>query len=302
MSYDKGTDTVSVEEKSGQLVMGDVLPSYNDEQKNGEHLFVSLSELIMENVFYHPSFERVRNELDTIEASSIDAILGDSSIEEHFVAVLVSAIQESIQPNHKAIRIMLNSADSYAMKALLGGKAEADEVNPLLGLRGVSRFASEAHASAFALECTVIKSLRDLGHNVEIVVPFVRALSDAAKIIDKLAEQGLPRGLNGLKVLYSCDVPSSVLLSERLLQYFDGLALNVDNLTQFTLGVDRINECLEHLYDPQNESVLALLDTAIEAAHHAKKPVIILCSSLKDYPRLETHLLDKGTLDIAVTA
>lgn len=301
MSYDKGSDSAGVEEKSGHLVMGDVLPSYSNEH-NGEHLFVSLSELIMENVFYHPSLESVREELDTIEASSIDAILGESSVTEHFVATLVTVIQQSIQSNHKAIRIMLNSADSYAMKALLGGKVEASEINPLMGLRGVSRFASETHAQAFALECSVIKSLRELGYNVEIVVPFVRALSDAAKIIDKLAEHGLPRGLNGLKVLYSCDVPSSVLLSERLLQYFDGLAINVDNLAQFTLGVDRLNESLEHLYDPQNESVLSLLDAAISAANHAKKPVILLCASLKDYPLLETHLLDKGTLEVVVTA
>jgi pyruvate,water dikinase len=301
MSYDKGTDTSSVEEKSGQLVLGDVLPSYSDEH-NGEHLFVSLSELIMENVFYHPAFECVREELDTIEASSIDAILGDSTVTEHFVATLVTSIQQGIQPNHKAIRVMLNGADSYAMKALLGGKVEASEINPLMGLRGVSRFACNIHSQAFALECSVIKALRELGHNVEIVIPFVRALSDAAKIIDKLAEQGLPRGLNGLKVLYSCDVPSSVLLAERLLQYFDGLAINVDNLTQFTLGVDRLNESLEHLYDPQNESVLMLLDAAIASAHNAKKPVILVCASLKDYPLLETHLLDKGKLEIAVTA
>ncbi|MFA0521359.1 phosphoenolpyruvate synthase, partial [Vibrio sp. 10N.222.55.E8] len=75
---------------------------------------------------------------------------------------------------------------------------------------------------------------------------------------DLLAEQGLPRGLNGLKVLFSCDVPSAVLLSERLLHYFDGVVVNVDSLASFTLGIDKHNEVQRHAFDPQNEAVIIL--------------------------------------------
>ncbi|MEZ9793180.1 putative PEP-binding protein, partial [Vibrio splendidus] len=223
-----------------ELVLGDVLPSYND-NNNSNHLYVSLSELVMDRIFYHPSIESHLDTLTDIEKTSLDAILGDKTVDEHFVSTLVIAIQAAVQPNHTSVRIALSSADSYGFRSLLGGSCEAEEINPALGVRGVARYATSEYSKAFALECQVIKALREQGINVEVVVPYVRALSDAAKIIDLLAEQGLPRGLNGLKVLFSCDVPSAVLLSERLLHYFDGVVVNVDSLASFTLGVDKHN-------------------------------------------------------------
>lgn len=188
------------------------------------------------------------------------------------------------------------------MSALLGGGAEPDEVNPSLGLRGVSRFASESYKTCFALECEVIKRLRAEGIDVEIVVPCVRALSDAAKIIDRLAEQGLPRGLNGLKVLFACDTPSGVLLSERLLQYFDGLVIKVESLTQLTLGVDINQEELIHLYDPQNEAVLKLIKEAVSSAKEARKPVLLTIGMLEDYPVLKDFIIELGPIDVYSTA
>lgn len=269
-----------------ELVLGDVLPSYND-NNNSNHLYVSLSELVMDRVFYHPSIEIHLDTLSDIEKTSLDAILGDKSVDEHFVSTLVVAIQAAVQPNHNSVRVALSCADSYGFRSLLGGNCEVEEVNPALGVRGVARYATPEYSKAFALECQVIKTLREQGINVEIVVPYVRALSDAAKIIDLLAEQGLPRGLNGLKVLFSCDVPSAVLLSERLLHYFDGAAVNVDSLTQFALGVDKQNEAQQHAFDPQNEAVITLISNIVKATQHAKKPVLIVTQGLVDYPRLQ---------------
>ncbi|MGF1755093.1 phosphoenolpyruvate synthase, partial [Vibrio makurazakiensis] len=253
-----------------ELVLGDVLPSYDD-NNNSDHIYVSLSELVMEKIFYHPSIENNLASLSDTDKSSLDTILNGKSASQHFVDTLVSAIESAVKPSHKAIRVCLSGADSYAYNSLLGGSLQPQETNPALGLRGVSLYASEAYGKAFALECQVIKNLREKGIEVEIVVPFVRALSDAAKIIDLLAEQGLPRGLNGLKVLFSCDVPSSVLLAERLLHYFDGVAVNIDNLTQFTLGVDKQNESQKYQFDPQNEAVITLIDMIVKAAQHSKK-------------------------------
>ena len=284
-----------------ELVLGDVLPSYND-NNNSNHLYVSLSELVMDRVFYHPSIESHLDTLSDIEKTSLDAILGDKSVDEHFVSTLVVAIQAAVQPNHNAVRVALSSADSYGFRSLLGGNCEVEEVNPALGVRGVARYATPEYSKAFALECQVIKTLREQGINVEIVVPYVRALNDAAKIIDLLAEQGLPRGLNGLKVLFSCDVPSAVLLSERLLHYFDGAAVNVDSLTQFALGVDKQNEAQQHAFDPQNEAVITLISSIVKATQHAKKPVLIVTQGLADYPRLQGYIADLEGVDTVITA
>ncbi|PHN83756.1 phosphoenolpyruvate synthase [Vibrio splendidus] len=284
-----------------ELVLGDVLPSYND-NNNSNHLYVSLSELVMDRVFYHPSIESHLDTLSDIEKTSLDGILGDKSVDEHFVSTLVVAIQAAVQPNHNAVRVALSSADSYGFRSLLGGNCEVEEVNPALGVRGVARYATPEYSKAFALECQVIKTLREQGINVEIVVPYVRALSDAAKIIDLLAEHGLPRGLNGLKVLFSCDVPSAVLLSERLLHYFDGAAVNVDSLTQFALGVDKQNEAQQHAFDPQNEAVITLISSIVKATQHAKKPVLIVTQGLVDYPRLQGYIADLEGVDTVITA
>jgi len=147
----------------------------------------------------------------------------------------------------------------------------------------------------------VIKALQEQRVHVEIVVPFVRALSDAAKIIDLLAEQGLPRGLNGLKVLYTVDVPSAALLSERLLHYFDGLVINLENLTQFTLGVDRLSEELEHLFDPQSEAVIDLIDMAVKAANHSNKPALVVSSGLASYNKIQEYVLEHTYIQVVVT-
>ncbi|GMQ46485.1 putative PEP-binding protein [Vibrio sp. 10N] len=294
MSYQSEQPQTSTQ--SG-LKVGNVLPSFV-EQVPASSLYVSISELIMEKVFFHPGFAAAESELDQVEKEAIQALLGEQNVEQFFVTTLVDAITSSITPEHTTICVELNDATSYEMSALLGGKVEVDEVNPQLGLRGVSRFSSESYQACFALECEVIKALRAEGHNIEIVVPCVRALSDAAKIIDRLAERGLPRGLNGLKVLYACDTPSAVLLSERLLHYFDGLVLKLESLTQLTLGVDLMHEELAHLYDPQNEAVLALVKQALAACHQVNKPASIVVDNLSDLPQLVELLQDENKVTV----
>tara|TARA_Y100001960_G_C14671563_1_gene826276 strand:+ start:196 stop:1083 length:888 start_codon:yes stop_codon:yes gene_type:complete len=282
------------------LTLGSSLPS-TGVAENGTHLYVSFAELIMENVFYHPEFKKHLRELSDVEKSSIDAILGEQSVEEHFVSTLVESVKSAVTPQHTSIRVSLSNGDSYAFSSLLGGKVEAVEVNPALGLRGVSRYASEQFGATFALECQAIKVLQDEGITVDIVVPFVRALSDAAKVIDLLAEQGLPRGLNGLKILYTVDVPSSALLADRLLHYFDGVVINLENLAQYTLGVDRLSESLEYLFDPQSEAVLELVDAVVKAAEASNKPILLTSSNLMEYRKVQEYIVEHQSINAVVT-
>jgi pyruvate,water dikinase len=104
-----------------------------------------------------------------------------------------------------------------------------------------------------------------------------------------------------LKVLYTVDVPSSALLAERLLHYFDGVVINLENLAQFTLGVDRLNESLEQLFDPQSDAVLSLIRTTVKAANQSDKPVVITTNGLAYYPRLQDYLVENPQLQVVVT-
>lgn len=282
------------------LTLGQSLPSA-EEPSGDSHLYVSLSEMILEHIFYHPLHHLNDSTLNDREQASINAILGDREVESHFVQTLSGKIKHAIQPSHQAIRVSLSCADSDSFRSLLGGQCEAQEANPALGVRGVSRYATQALGQQFALECQVIKALQEQGHIIDIVVPFVRSLSDAAKIIDLLAEQGLPRGLDGLKVFYRIDVPSAALLSERLLHYFDGLVINLENLTQFTLGIDRLSEPLDYLFDPQSEAVLQLMERAVASAVNTHKPVVVTSNGLVAYPRLQEYFAEHDQVDVVVT-
>ncbi len=283
------------------LALGDALPSH--QQRSGaRHIYVSLADMISEHIFYHPGYESAELQLSEIDQHSIDAIIGAQPLAEHFVSTMVEKITESITSSHQSIRVSLSDSDSYMFRTLLGGQFEPEEINPALGLRGVSRFATESYSPVFALECEVVKKLRATGIEVEVVVPYVRTLSDAAKIIDLLAEQGLSRGQNGLKVLYCVDVPSSALLADKLLPYFDGVVIDIENLAQTTLGIDRYSPLLEYLFDADNDAVLSLVKTTVKAARESSKPAVVLSSGLEGYPKLIDLLSEQGNLDIVVTS
>jgi pyruvate,water dikinase len=285
------------------IAFGNVFPADSQQQSDlFSHLYVSLSDLVAETIFYHPGIDAHLSELDETEKQSLDSILGGKAVSEHFVAVLTEQIINRIDSaDYETIRICLSDADSHEYRSLIGGRFEPEEVNPAMGCRGVSRLVSKHQSQHFSLECDVIKQLRTKGIPVEIVVPFVRTLSDAAAMIDRLAEQGLPRGLNGLKVLYSCDVPSAALLSERLLHYFDGVVVHADHLTQFTLGVDKYNEALSHLCKPESESVTSLIDMVVKSAHRGKKTAAVVIQSFELHPEFQIYAKERLQADILYT-
>lgn len=286
------------------LLLGDVLSSKSSHCiEEAQHLYVSFSDLVLENIAYHPQIGLHLDALTEQEKIELSSILNrreltSSDVDEHFIQTLMSLIESAVKPSHQQIRVCLSDADSHQYAALLGGHIEVQEVNPAIGLRGVARFASLEHTHSFELECQVVKQLRAKGLDIEIVVPFVRALSDAATIIDRLAVQGLPRGLNGLKVWFCCDAPASVLLADRLLQYFDGMVVNTNNLTQLTIGADQDNATLGSLFNPENEAVVLLINQAVRTAQQVNKPCIVYCQKLAEYSRIQEVLLDQDGLQV----
>ena len=164
---------------------------------------------------------------------------------------------------------------------LVGGKQyEPDEENPMIGLRGTSRYLSDDFRDCFELECRALKAVRnDMGlTNVEIMVPFCRTLDEAQQVIDLLAENGLKRGDNGLRVIMMCEIPSNAVLADEFLEYFDGYSIGSNDMTQLSLGLDRDSELIAHLFDERNPAVKKLLSMAIDACHKQDKYCLLYTS------------------------
>ncbi|WEM43727.1 phosphoenolpyruvate-utilizing protein [Photobacterium sp. DA100] len=221
----------------------------------------------------------------------------DGNPAEFFVSALAEKLIAAAQKaGPKPLKVRLAGADSHKRQALLGSELEAQEVNPLIGKRGVSRWADKALRKAFELECEAIKRARlaEGMANIELVIPFVRTFSESATAIDLLAEQGLCRGAHGLRVHLMAELPANALLAEKFLQYFDGLVVDIDQLAQFALGLDQEHPSLEYLHDDQNEAVLALIDHALKAAATVNKPCDLVSHYINKAPNLQVWLLEQN--------
>ncbi|CAM2945815.1 putative PEP-binding protein [Vibrio rarus] len=277
------------------IILGNALQQRNE---NADHVFLSLGDVIQERVFFHPAIIGQPQDLSDSDRMALDAVVNGQDLKAFYLAALHAAAEELALSEHKRVRVQLSNSDSSALSTLIAGSVETTELNPMLGARGVSRYSIDLYKSSFALECEFIKQLRDKGIDVEIVVPFVRSLSDAAKVIDNLAEQGLPRGLNGLKVLFGADTPSAALLAERLLKYFDGVCVDLASLAQLTLGIDRNNELVATVYNDEHESVIEMLTLIVSQAIAAGKGCIILTEQLEQKAKLQEYLVEYPQCDI----
>ncbi|MGB5307457.1 MAG: phosphoenolpyruvate synthase [Arenicellales bacterium] len=213
----------------------------------------------------------------------------------------VSTIAAAFAPEPVIVRMSDFKSNEYIN--LLGGDLyEPDEENPMIGFRGTSRYLSDQFRESFAMECQAVKSVRDdMGlFNVQVMVPFVRTLGEASAIIDLLAENGLKRGENGLKILMMCELPSNAILADEFLEYFDGFSIGSNDLTQLTLGLDRDSALVAHLFDERNPAILKMLSLAIQACKKQNKYVGICGQGPSDYPDLAAWLLEQGISSLSL--
>ncbi|HMM45392.1 MAG TPA: phosphoenolpyruvate synthase, partial [Candidatus Macondimonas sp.] len=177
-----------------------------------------------------------------------------------------------------------------------GAQYEPHEENPMLGFRGASRYVSEDFKPCFELECRALKRVRnDMGlTNVQVMIPFVRTPEGASKVTTLLAENGLKRGENGLKLIMMCELPSNALLADEFLQHFDGFSIGSNDLTQLTLGLDRDSAVVAGMFDERNAAVKKLLSMAISACRAQDKYVGICGQGPSDHPDLAKWLLEQG--------
>lgn len=203
----------------------------------------------------------------------------------------------------KPVIVRMSDFKSNEYANLIGGKLyEPEEENPMLGFRGASRYVSDNFRDCFELECRALKKVRDeMGlTNIQIMIPFVRTVSEAKRVIELLTQNGLKRGENGLKVIMMCELPTNALLAEQFLEHFDGFSIGSNDLTQLTLGLDRDSGIVSHLFDERDAAVKALLSMAIHACRKAGKYVGICGQGPSDHPDLAKWLMEQGIESVSL--
>ena len=222
-------------------------------------------------------------------------IVGYASPVEFYIEKLtegIATLASAFWPKRVIVRMSDFKSNEY--RNLVGGEHyEPTEENPMLGFRGASRYIAPQFQDCFALECEAIKRVREkMGlKNVEIMIPFVRTVSEAASVIDLLAKFDLRRGENGLKVIMMCELPSNAILADEFLEYFDGFSIGSNDMTQLTMGLDRDSGDIAHMFDERNDAVKAMLSMAIKAAKKAGKYVGICGQGPSDHDDLASWLM-----------
>ncbi|WP_305792305.1 putative PEP-binding protein, partial [Arhodomonas sp. KWT] len=199
------------------------------------------------------------------------------------------------------VRMSDFKSNEYA-NLIAGTQYEPDEENPMIGFRGASRYISDTFRACFELECRALKKVRDeMGlTNVWIMIPFVRTVDEGQQVADLLAENGLRKGENGLKLIMMCEVPSNAVLADEFLEIFDGYSIGSNDLTQLTLGLDRDSSLVAERFDERDPAVKAMLHMAIQAARRKGKYVGICGQGPSDHPDLARWLMDEGIESVSL--
>ncbi|ELA08533.1 phosphoenolpyruvate synthase [Moraxella macacae 0408225] len=233
-----------------------------------------------------------------------DRIAGYPSPVDFYVDKLVEGIATlAVAFKDKPVIVRMSDFKSNEYANLIGGKLyEPSEENPMLGFRGASRYVSDNFRDCFDLECRALKRVRDdMGlTNVEIMIPFVRTTGEAKRVIELLAENGLKRGENGLRIIMMCELPTNALLADEFLEYFDGFSIGSNDLTQLTLGLDRDSGIVSHLFDERDPAVKKVLKMAIDACNKAGKYIGICGQGPSDHPDLAHWLMEQGISSVSL--
>ncbi|MDZ7858525.1 phosphoenolpyruvate synthase [Sphaerotilus sp.] len=263
--------------------------------------------IINNNIGVHPKAILDYPNIDSDLKKAVESVArGHASPRAFYVDKLVegiSTIAAAFWP--KPVIVRLSDFKSNEYRKLIGGsRYEPEEENPMLGFRGAARYVSAEFGEAFAMECEAMRRVRgDMGlTNVEIMVPFVRTLKQAERVVGMLADQGLKRGQDGLRLIMMCEIPSNAILAEQYLEFFDGMSIGSNDLTQLTLGLDRDSglEILAADFDERDPAVKALIARAIAACRAHGKYIGICGQGPSDHPDFADWLAQEGIVSISL--
>ncbi|MGE5336688.1 MAG: phosphoenolpyruvate synthase [Gemmatimonadota bacterium] len=261
--------------------------------------------IINNNIGLHPKavldYPNIDAELKRAVESLAHGYANPREFFESRLAEGIATIGAAFWP--KPVIVRLSDFKSNEYKKLIGGtRYEPDEENPMLGFRGAARYIADSFAECFRMECRALKRVRDdMGlTNVEIMVPFVRTLTEARRVTELLAANGLRRGETGLRLIMMCEVPSNAVLADEFLEYFDGFSIGSNDLTQLTLGIDRDSGLVAEGFDERDPAVKSLLSRAIGACRARGKYIGICGQGPSDHADFAQWLMEQGIESISL--
>jgi pyruvate,water dikinase len=229
----------------------------------------------------------------------------DKSPKDFFIRKLsegVGSIAAAFYP--RPVTVRLGDFKSNEYRRLIGGEGfEPEEENPMIGLRGASRYIHPDFKDAFKLECEALSYVRNkMGlDNVQLMVPFCRTTKEAEIVLDILAKNGLKQGEKGLQVWCMCELPSNVFAIDEFAKLFDGFSIGSNDLTQLVLGVDRDSGDLANVFDEEDPAVKTAVKAAIEGSIRNGRPVGLCGQAPSDKPGFAEFLVGQGINSISLT-
>ncbi|EIA07146.1 phosphoenolpyruvate synthase [Flavobacterium frigoris] len=283
------------------LILGDPDKAFSYSVLPNEGIGLMRTEFIINNAIrIHPMalrhFEKITDEKVRQEIEKLTHYYADK--QDYFIQRLAEAtanIAAAFYPKDVIVRMSDFKSNEYAN--LIGGhQFEPKEENPMIGFRGASRYYHPLYREAFEMECNSMKLVReDMGFtNVKLMLPFVRNVAEAKKVIQLMDDKGLKRGVDGLQLYMMLEIPSNALLVEEFAKYFDGFSIGSNDLTQLTLGVDRDSELLSEVFDPFDPAVMQLIKMAIEKANALGVKIGLCGQAPSDYPDYAQFLVECG--------
>ncbi len=230
--------------------------------------------------------------------------LGYKTLPEFFVSTLaqgIGTIAAAFYPKPVIVRTSDFKSNEY-QNLIAGTYFELKEENPMIGLRGASRYYNENYQEAFVLECAALKKVREeMGlTNIKILIPFVRTPQEGQKVVGILAHEGLKQGTDGLEIIMMCEIPSNVILIDKFGTVFDGFSIGSNDLTQLVLGVDRDSGLLTSMFDERDEAVQQMMSSAIAGAQRNNRYIGICGQAPSDYPEIARSLIAQGIDSISL--
>jgi pyruvate,water dikinase len=261
--------------------------------------------IVTNHIGVHPmALARYPKLKDAQVVQEIGSRIGAEDPREFFIRRLsegVGRIAAAFYPKPVIVRTSDFKTNEYAR--LLGGKEfEPEEENPMLGFRGASRYYDPRYADGFALECAaLLRARKEMGlTNIKIMIPFVRTVAEAKRVIEVMSQHGLKQGDDGLEIYAMCELPANIARADEFLRVFDGYSIGSNDLTQLVLGIDRDSGTVSHLFDENDRAVLGLIADVIDEARRARKPIGICGQAPSDFPEFARWLVEQGITSISL--
>jgi pyruvate,water dikinase len=206
----------------------------------------------------------------------------------------VKVVADAFYPRPVWVRTLDAPTDEF--RAMEGGEGEPIEHNPMLGWRGIRRDLTETEH--FRLEIRAFKKLHEMGAtNVGIMLPMVQHVREFQKAKAIMFEENLD--LEKIDVGIMVETPGAALTIEDFIEDgIDFVSFGTNDLTQYTLAVDRNNENVAGLYSELHPAILKLIEYVVERCNEAGVKTSI-CGQAGSYPEMAKRLVEIGITSIS---